>query len=355
MADVNAEELAEALDTDAAPQAEAPAEEPKEEKGLSLDEALQAAYDKHEKGIEPAAAPKSSSAKGANDTGLPPAKAEAAGETQTETPQRVEAPQEFSARGRDAWAKGDLKSVREEMQRVLKDRQAEVTRVHNEYMPYRGLVEQVQPYLAAAGNTGKPPVQAITEAVALAQHLKKDPLGFVREVAAHGKYKPEQIFGAQRDEPVRPEISALQSQVHTLTSKLEARDTETLGRQYGAIFSDLQASGKYPDLTDDESGIRMASQIGTLTRSPDFVRAVRAINPSAGLAELTIKAYATLGGRIVEPTISSSSTKPQHIEKARRASASVPGRAPASAKAAPQKKYGDLGSALKAALEFHSE
>jgi hypothetical protein len=350
----NDEELTQAASAETeteAPAQEAP--EAEESKGLSLDDALKAAYAKLEKGEEPA--PKSGTAQSGDDTKIPAAEAAAdrTPEAKTQAPE-VEAPQEFSARGRDAWAKRDYKTVREEMDRVLKTRQAEVTRVHNEYMPYRELVNQVQPYLKAAGNTGKPPAQAITEAVALANHLKADPLGFVREVAAHARYKPEQIFGSRTDEAPRPEISALQSQVQSLTSKLEATETEALGRQYGAVFSDLQASGKYPDLTDDERGIQMASQIGTLTRSPDFVRAVRAINPGAGLAELTIKAYATLGGRIVEPT-TSSSTKPQHIEKARRASASVPGRAPASAKAAPQKKYADLGSALKAALEFHSE
>ena len=65
---------------------------------------------------------------------------------------------------------------------------------------------------------------------------------------------------------------------------------------------------------------------------------------------MIIEAYRWHGGRVVEQAGSNSSGTPQkHIEKAKKAAASKPGRAPVSAGPNP-KKYRTLSGALDAAL-----
>ncbi len=72
--------------------------------------------------------------------------------------------------------------------------------------------------------------------------------------------------------------------------------------------------------------------------------------PGAGLRELVVEAYRFHGGRVDESQAKSPQTQ-EHLTRARRAAASVPGRAGQSSR--PKKTYKDFDSALDAAFEEH--
>src|SRR5690606_9927362 len=105
---------------------------------------------------------------------------------------------------------------------------------------------------------------------------------------------------------------------------------------------------RFPDVKNDEEGTRLAANIGSLVRQPEFQAAVRARIPGASLREFVVEAYRWYGGRVDESEGAKSQVN--HLEKAKRAAASVPGRG-ASNGALPKKKFSDVGDAIEAALE----
>lgn len=272
--------------------------------------------------------------------------------------EEVEPPAEFSGPAKEAWKNGDRKAIRAEWDRINHSRLGELSRLQNEDSSFKGLVKELKPYIEAAGLQGKSPQQAVMEALALANELKNNPLESVRNIIKVAKLNPDSIFSDDAPQKNVPDenFTALQKEVEALRLEREQERLQVLGQHFGAVFQSLAeeknkaGTQRYLDLQDTEAGFKLASEIGSLIRKPDFQQAVRSRIPGAGLREFVVEAYRWFGGRVDESESSRSQQNSNHVQKAKRAASSVPARGGGNGGGS-RKQYGDLESALHAAWE----
>ncbi len=270
----------------------------------------------------------------------------------------IEAPTEFNAQEKEAWAKGDRKSIRQAWDRVNQGRLSHVTRLENEHRSTRELVQSLNPYIEAAGYEGKTPQQAVMEALAFVNAFRKDPASAIREVSQMTGLTQEQIWNAQTQaaQQENSQIVALQNRLAETESFVAQENLNRTAQQFGAAMNDLTAemnnagTQRYPDLQETEAGMRLAHDIGSLIRSEQFVQTVRNRIPGASYKDLFAAAYKTLGGRVDD----SEGTRFQggnqkHVLKSRRAASSQPGRSSTSSNG--RRKFASFDDAIDAALE----
>lgn len=283
------------------------------------------------------------------------AKQEAAPEPQVEP--EIEPPNGFTAEEKAAWKQGNVKAIQKGFQRLALERERVVSQAQNEGGTYRKLAETVAPYIEAAGMKGKDPATAITEALAVVNAINKNPQ---QALAAIAQLKGVTLGaapqnGQQQNGPdLTQHLTPLQTQLNTVTEYIKTSQQRDVAASFSQVFDSMMneknkaGTTRFPDVKTDEEGTRLASNIGSLVRSPDFQAAVRSRIHGAGLRELVVEAYKWYGGRIDD----SEATKSQvnHLAKASRAASSVPGRG-GSAGQLPKKKFVDTGDAIDAALD----
>lgn len=320
-----------------------------------FDSALTKALESGKEETKESEAPKETAAKGRNEKGQflkGEQKQTKTPETKEET-ETVEPPAEFSQAAKEAFKKGDLKTVQAEYTRIMKSRTQEMSRVQNEHQSVKQLAQVMMPYIETVAGQGKDPYRAITEAIGVIAEINKDPYKALKEIAEVKGIKIT-IEGEPKENGHHPEITSLRDEVSQLKNKQATAELQQLGQMFGQVFETMQketnkaGSQRFADLTDDEAGLARAGQIGSLIRSQDFQRAVQARIPGAGLRDYVEQAYRWFGFRVddSEPSRSQASN---HIQKANRAAASVPGRGVANA--VPNRKKGDWDHAINAALE----
>ena len=276
----------------------------------------------------------------------------------------LECPAEFTAEGKQAWAKGDISKVQAEFKRLNHARTAEVTRLQTEhsrmskeYSGLKDLAKLVNPYIEASGQSGKDPTKAIMEAVAVVTEINKDPVKALQAIARLKGIKASIGDGTAPKAEQNEDVRALQSDVSTLRSKLEAQELKETAGYFRNVFESLQAeknaagAPKFPALSNDEAGIRLSGKIGSLVRNAEFRQAVQERIPGAGLREFVVEAYRWQGAQVDDSTapLKSPQSNQEHIAKARRAAASQPGR-PSRFSPSQKGKAKDIGSALDMAF-----
>lgn len=264
--------------------------------------------------------------------------------------EEIEPPNSFSAAEKEAFRKGDIKAVNKAFARLEKERRSEVSQIHrdrdtfkkekeafeNESKTYKDLTAKLKPYIEAQGAKGVPPETALLNALNLFDLIKKDKAG--------AKAAIDEIPGEERIEQLenknnltsaeKSELRALQNEVNALKLEREQEKTERLANHFDSVFLKLQsrksASGisAFPDIQNNETGMQMAAEIGSLVKEPVFRNLVLRRIPDASLEQFVEEAYKQLGGRITEEnnTRSLSENKSKHIQRSRLAASSIPGR-----------------------------
>lgn len=303
-----------------------------ETKGLSFDDALKASIEHHtDEAIKEA-------------TDEPVAKSV---ETEPAQEEVIEAPSEFNSEEKEAWNKGDRKAIRSAWDRVNASRLNEINRLRSEPKPtnLRTSEDEANARLVRA--------------------LKENTVSSIHEILKVKGLKPEEVFGerAAKDVDAEAKLMALQEKINALESNQVQSSQRQLAEVYSNVFDSIVSEkneageSKFPDLNNDERGLKLAASIGSLTRSAEFQQTVRSAIPNAGLRELSIAAYKALGGKVSEgsPARSQNAQNTTHIVQARKASASIPSRAPAIQRSnGTIKKYQNPVDALKAAIEYHN-
>jgi hypothetical protein len=234
-----------------------------------------------------------------------------------------------------------------------------VNHLKTEYGSLRQMADVVKPFIESAGMNGKDPYKALTEAVAVVKTINTNPREAIAAILKLKGLRPEDLTGpAPASEQLHEHVAPLQAEVNSLKQKIAAGERAQtgayLGQVYDTVTREQNSAGatRFPDLNDTPQGIDLAQRVGRCIRSQDFQEAVRARNPNANIRDLIVEAYRWNGGRIDDtPTVPTPSRTPQeHVTRARRASASVPGRV-GRASSAPRVKAKDLDHALDMAWE----
>lgn len=297
-----------------------PVETPVVEKGLTGREALEKSIAEHREPKEAAPAP-----------------------TAKEVTQAVEAdidpPSEFSSKGKEAWKNKDIRGIQEEYKRVNTSRtqevsraQSEAQRLQNESRSYKDLASKIAPYIEARGKEGTTPEQAMMEAVALVDQLKKGKKQSLADLKALGFEFTDDSAG-NATSALEAKIDALQKSHDQLLQNEKARGFENVVGQFQSSFQELGGqqtrTGQpvFPDLFDEtEKGKQLATDIGSLASDNRFIAGVTRRFPGATHAIICREAYKYLGGQVVEESAKVSKEPNQDIHKKRRAAASTPGR-----------------------------
>lgn len=312
-------------------QPETEVSENKELPALSLDEAIEVALEHHE-------GPKEESK---------PAQVKEAAAAPEEKEEEIEAPSEFNAQEKEAWHNGDRRGISAAWNRINASRLAHINNLTNE----------IQRAKAAPQSKEDDPNARVVAAI------KANPIAAVHQILKVRGLTPEQVFNQEQQQALErdDQLGTLRSTVEELNSWRQQQEIERVGQQFGQVFDSLQgaktAAGEpvYPDLTEDESGYRLAKAIGSLAVSPQLQAAVRFRNPGAGLLDFSREAYKLLGGRVIESNQSprSQESTQKHINQAKRARISTPGKAPGTLRSVTaEKKYSSLDSAIERALEL---
>lgn len=235
--------------------------------------------------------------------------------------------------------------------------------------PYRKLSENVNPYLKALGVKDSPEV-AIQKALAMWREFEDAPdpkAAAAAYLKAKGVEVPEGFLekkmadAALADEKIAP----LQKEIEALKMRQadddRARMVETHRTAWNSFAQEKNAAGalKFPDISDTDSGLKLAGDIGSLVNnetplSKDFIARAQARIPGLTYEKLYAEAYKYLGGRVDESL--NAPAKPEqaqsHLAKSKRAASSVPGRGGSGTASGPVKKYKSNREALQAAVEY---
>lgn len=292
--------------------------------------------------------------------------------TKKEVTQAVEAdvmpPSEFSAAGKEAWTRKDIGGIQKEFRRLSDARTQEVSRAQSEAKraseesrSYKDLASKIAPYIEARGKEGTTPEQAMMEAVALVDQLKKGKRQSLADLKKLGFDFADDVAG-NANSALEQKIEALQRSHDTLLQTEKVRHFDNVVGQFQASFQELgdqkTRTGQpiFPDLFDEsEAGKQFAKELGSLASDGRFIAGVTRRFPGATHAILCREAYKYLGGRVSEENGRVSKEPNQDINKKRRAAASTPGRNVPSADA--KNLVGKLGNraALAKALEEQRE
>lgn len=262
-------------------------------------------------------------------------------------------PAEFNRPEQEAWKRGDVKAIQAAYRRINTTRTQEVTRLQNEHRDLRKLAEVVHPYLEAAGQRGKDPYRAIQEAVSAINEIRKDPRAGISELLRLHKLTPDDLKEKSAGQTATEASTALTSRLERVEHEITRREHQEVANAFGTVFDQLgaatnKAGGKlFPDINESEAGIALAGRIGSTVWDKNFQQAVRERIPDATFGDFVIEAYRWHGGRVDQ---SAGVSSPQeHIQRAKRASASSSGVVRRAASA--PKKFKTLDEALDSTLE----
>lgn len=342
-----------------------PIEEPK---GLSLRDALEVAKiavdDKYENARKEAAVQpnQDGASKTAAQTNAPrdsqaPVSSEEA---------KYEPPAEYTTEEKHYFSQLSRKGQEAQL-RLDKSRKSKLDELRSasrEYEYVKRLAQSVDPYIKARGLKESPEV-ALSKALEMWREFEDgDPKQKAAEyLRAKGIEPPRELLEQSPVNQYQQEIAPLQSELNLIKQRLaeedRARAEASLSQAWSTFEQEKNAAGapKFPDIaTNSESGLRLASNIGSLVSgttdlSRQFIANVQARIPDATYIDVMAEAYKYLGGRVDESSAPKSQTSQQdHIKQSNRAAASVPGRSAGINGSGGIKKYKSIREAAEAAL-----
>lgn len=316
---------------------ETPKEPAKEQDASSRKDAIRKAIEKHGDGR-----PK-------DITDASPKASKQVEEQTVRSASQVEAPQEFSAAGKEAWKKGDVAGIQQEYRRIHDLRTKELSRAQNEAkrareeaaketQTWRDFAQKVKPYIEARGQEGVSPESAIIEAMNLVQAFKSsDPATAKAELKKIGIDLDAPAKGAAAQAALPPEleqkINSLQEYVEGAKKQIETQKFQQLSGVFNSVFEKMgKEKGRtgesvYLDLNDNsDEGIALAKRLGSFALNPEFQAGVLRRFPGADFERVCREAYLTAGGRVSGDAVKVSQNNQQHLDKSRRAAAITPGR-----------------------------
>jgi hypothetical protein len=299
--------------------------------GLSNREALAKAVEIHRDGKEPEQ----------------PTKAEIRQAVEEE----IDPPAGFNKEEIEAWKRKDIAGIQKGYRRIHDARTAEISRAQtaerkareeaererNEAKTWRELGKMAAPYIEARGSEGIPPQQAMMEALALINEIKKgDPSLVKSELKKIGidlDKAPTQPTAALPKE-IQEEIRSLREVVDEYKNEKEQQKFSQIVQAFDSIFekmlSEKTRTGDpvFPGLLDSsEAGIAFAKELGSYASDPRYQAMVRRRFPNATFETIVREAYKDLGGKVSgDPAKVSTQANNQHLQRSRRASAAQPGR-----------------------------
>lgn len=212
----------------------------------------------------------------------------------------------------------------------------EIKRNKQEYDYLRKLSDNVTPFVKALGVKDSADV-AIQKALTMWHEFEHgDPKqAAAAYLRAKGLEVPIELLEESQEKNQNQAILPLQEKLNAIESRLAsadlAREREVISSNWTTFVEEKNATGglKYPDVDDSESGLRLASNIGSLVGgktelSKQFIAMAQARIPDLTYSKLIAEAYKYCGGRVDEATpAKNQKSQQEHIKQARRASASV--------------------------------
>jgi hypothetical protein len=330
----------EALETPTAPEGE----KVEEVKGLSTRDALEVAIAATSKEPKPDAKPdraradniikRSKDPKVAADSDRVSSKKDGS----TNEP-RLEAPAEYSRDEREDF-NGLSRKQQEAALRLHKSRMSTLEQIKRESAELqwsRDIAKQVEPFLKVRGDK-EPTHQQILKALKVINEIDDNPRAALAEIMrAKGMDVPKELLKQETPIPkeINETITPLQARLDALERKVAEEENQKVGAVYVNAFDSFasakNAGGapKYPDIGNTESGLRLASNIGTLVGgrtdlSKQFIASVTSRIPDASLETLYAEAYKFYGGKVDDTSTPRFQTTQNHLQKSNRAAASVP-------------------------------
>lgn len=261
-----------------------------------------------------------------------------------------EPPAEFSKEGKEAWKNKDVAAIQKEFRRIHDSRTQEIGRSQQEARQakleaqkekedaktWRELGAMAAPYIEAQGAQGKTPQQAIMNALSLITAFQKaDPATAKAELKRIGidldKAPGQTVI---KDSALEAKIDALQKRQDQIDNEKRQQEFQQIRSTFDTAFATLKSqktrTGEpvFPDLFDEsEKGMKRARRIGSRVKDPEYQQEVLDRFPDADFTVLVREAYISEYGRVSgQPVTQVSQSNQKHIEKARRAVASTPGR-----------------------------
>ena len=228
----------------------------------------------------------------------------------------------------------------------------------NENEKYRQLRDRIVPFAKNRG--GEENIdQRLIDALDIINDLDKAPKKTVAAILkAKGIETPKELLDDA--DLTTNQIDSLRSQVNSLITEREQEKAQAQVQILGRAFSDFEqaknaaGSSKFPDVNESETGLRLASNIGSLVSgktelSKQFIASVQSRIPNLSYTRLLEEAYRYLGGKVDDSTARPEDTQ-AHLKKSNRAASSVPAGGRASSVSGPIKKFKSRRDATAAAL-----
>lgn len=337
--------------------AKAVEEEPKAEeaKGLSLRDALEVAFEankepKHEKTVT-------------KETSVDVVPRDAGTETERTKP-KYSPPAEWTKEEKEDFQSSSEKA-QEAALRLHQRRQSkleEIKAASKEYQEIKALADSMAPYLKAIG-VKEPTEVALKKALAMWRELEEgDPKAAAAAyLQAKGIEVPKELLNTSlektTDEKNSPLIQRLSAVEKEIASQKQAEFGSVLNQAWQAFEQEKNAAGKpkYPDVDESESGLKLASNIGSLVGgqtdlSKQFIANCRARIPDLTYPRLIAEAYRWCGGKVDESSASRTQETQKHLARSSRAASSVPGRGAPVSRSGQEKKFSSYREAAQAAL-----
>jgi hypothetical protein len=276
----------------------------------------------------------------------------------------LEPPAEWNRDEKEAFREGSRKqqeaALRLHNSRAQTVNEIRAARAELEHL--KKLNDDVTPYLKAMGVKESSPV-ALQKALKMWREFEeaKDPRAAAAAyLEAKGVEVPKE-FLIDAENTIDPKIAAIQQELSSVKNRLaqedRARLEETFSSTWQSFESSTNAAGKakFPDLNDSETGLRLASNIGSLVGgqtelSKQFIANAKERIPNLTWDRLYEEAYKFHGGKVDDSEAPRPKSQKQHIAISRRAASSVPGRGGSGASDSGKKLYKTLREAQEAAL-----
>lgn len=253
----------------------------------------------------------------------------------------------------------------------IKREKADLENSRKEYESDRELAKRMRPYLKARGFE-EPDEVALKKVIDLYLEMNVPAAQAKKAAANYLKARgvsdiPESFLSEDNTSSIPDEkLTPLQQRLEQLENRIASEDLsktqQTLQYAWNSFEQEKNAAGgsRFPDIaTNSESGLRLASQIGTLVNgqtdlSKQFIANVQSRIPDLDHTKLFAEAYKYFGGKVDDTSTPAKSHNPQkQIQTYRRASASVPSGGVTSGNQ--PRKYGSYREALNAAYAHIKE
>lgn len=226
----------------------------------------------------------------------------------------------------------------------------------------REIAKEVTPFLKTRGDK-EPAHSQVLKALRLVNELDANThQGVVNILKAKGLAVPKEL-------EVQPETKkytdpALQQEVNAIKMRLAQEDHAKNSSVMSTLWQSFEGaknaagSSRFPDVSDTDAGLRLASNIGSLVSgqtemSKQFIANAQNRIPNLSAPRLFEEAYRFYGGRVDDSEATRTQDTQKHVVKSSRAASSVPGRGGQS-QSGPVKKL-PYREAAKQALEMLRE